>query len=78
MTQVNNGLRVAVSLPDFVGMAGFVERDGVWTLSYRPNLDRPLKIGRRVTIDGRDAEVVAIGESKVTKGFQVVTLRPAG
>lgn len=74
---VNNGSRVMVTLPDFTGLAGFVEKDGVATLSYRAAGNQRLRVGSKVPIEDAEWEVTAVADSPLVKGFRVVTLRAA-
>ena len=77
MGGVNNGARVAVSLPDFEGVAGFVEAsDGTAQLSYRSNGRAGARPGATIEADGRRWEVVKVGPSEFVRAFSVMTLKP--
>lgn len=80
MTNVNQGSRVAVSLPDFKGLAGFVESEDEAQLSYRPPSQRipAARTGTRIVIEGMEWEVVSSARSAFVRDHRVLTLKRGG
>lgn len=70
---VNNGQRVAVTLPGFSGMAGLVEREVFDELSFPARL-RALPALDKITVDGAQREVLATNASPYLPNFVVLQL----
>ncbi len=76
---INNGKRIQVSLPDFEGLAGFVEAPSGITMAYMPNKKGSLAVGETVEADNEQFTVLRIDASQLVEGFRVLTLaRPQG
>lgn len=72
---VNNGERVDVTLPDYSGSAGFVDRGEVAFLSHPAPHNRSLRVGAELEISGQPWVVTGVTTSPYVRGFRVVALR---
>ena len=72
---LSNGSRVPLSLPDFVGDAGFKRQGDRASLAYTPNkLGKRPAAGTIIPIEGEDWEVVKAGDSLFIRTMLVVEL----
>jgi hypothetical protein len=78
IVNVNNGERVEVSLPDFEGVAGFLETPKGASLSYLPNKAGRLNPGAKVSVAGREWAVMSVRRSDYARDLRVVSLKEAG
>lgn len=71
---VNAGNRVKIDVDGYSGLAGFVEQDGVATLSFPSQIAR-LVPGAEIRADERDWIVTKVGASPFVRGFKVVEMQ---
>lgn len=75
---VNNGRRIPVALPDYQGIAGFVDRGELASLAYMPDAKARKKtppIDMHIPIDDTAWFVAHVADSPYVRGARVVTLR---
>lgn len=72
---VNNGHRFEVDLPNFKGVAGFVERLDRGFLSYLPQTRGAVRVGSKVMINGQEWEVLSVSSSDYMRKMRVIELR---
>lgn len=72
---INNGKRIQVSLPDFEGLAGFVDGPAGISMAYRPNKSGSTSVGEVLDIEGEGKlRVIRVDASQVVEGFRVLGL----
>lgn len=73
---VNNGQRLAVTLPGFSGIAGYVERVDRDELSFEASL-RSLRLrpGQQITVAENQRTVSSVAQSPFNRGFVVIELK---
>lgn len=71
---INNGARVLVKLPDFIGYAGFVQGPNGIEMAYMPNRKGTVENGIAVVVGEETFVVQSLRGSNVVEGMRVLTL----
>lgn len=73
--KVNTGQRVAVEMPGYEGLAGYVDREDGAEISFPARFRAlPVAAGDMIMVDGQPRKVVSVTASPFLPGFVVVQL----